>query len=372
MREKRYPPPGTAPGTLTSAPEGIVPKGFHVISYTPFSFVETTVTSVADLACFRDTDTVTWINVDGLGDANVIAEIGKLFDFHPLALEDALSVPQRPKVDLYGDHLFLVFRMLHHEAAVEVEQISLFLSAGLVVTFQEAPGDCLDPIRERLRKGVGRLRGEGADFLMYAILDAVIDNYFPFLERLSDVVEALEDEVVARPRPSVIARVHEVKRDLLEVRRSVWPLRDAISKLLREESALVGRTTRLYLRDCYDHTVHTLDVVENHRELVSDLMDVYLSSLSNRLNEVMKVLTVISTIFIPLTFIAGVYGMNFRHMPELDRPWAYPVLWVIMIAIGLGMLYAFWKKGWLGNTAGAEEPPRAEEPADGPPPIARG
>jgi magnesium transporter len=290
--------------------------------------------------------------VDGLGDAEIIRSIGQLFDLHPLALEDVLSLHQRPKVDDYDTYLYLVVRMLHYGERVETEQISLFLGPGLVLTFQEEPGDCLDPIRERIRKGGGRLRHESADYLLYAILDALVDNYFPFLEQLGEVLESLEDEVVANPTRPTLGRVYDIKRDLLNVRRSLWPLRDALGALVHEDSPLLGRVTRLYLRDCYDHTLRVVDIIETYRELAAGLMEVYLSSVSNKLNEVMKVLTVISTIFIPLTFIAGVYGMNFRHMPELEWPWGYSLVWGIMIGAAAVMLVLFRRKGWLGGGEG--------------------
>jgi magnesium transporter len=240
--------------------------------------------------------------------------------------------------------------MLHYEHGVETEQVSIFLGPGFVITFQEHPGDCFDPIRDRIRKGKGQIRRQGADYLMYGILDAVIDGYFPFLEQLGEVVESLEDEVVEKPTRQTLNRVHEIKRDLLNIRRSVWPLREAINALIREESELVGETTRVYLRDCYDHAIQVLDVIETYRELAGGLMDVYLSSVSNKMNEVMKVLTIIATIFIPLTFMAGIYGMNFEAMPELKWRWSYPVLWCLMVAIAAVMLILFRRKGWLGGT----------------------
>jgi magnesium transporter len=327
----------------------VVPTAFHVMHYTAESLEEHDLSAPADLARFRDTGGVTWVNVDGLGSTEFLRGMGEVFGFHPLALEDVLSVPQRPKADDYSDHLFLVIRMPDYQEQLEIEQISMFLGRNVVVTFQQRPGDCLEPIRERLRKSTGRLRQEGADYLMYAILDAVIDHYFPFLELLGETVEELEDEVMADPDHETLGRVHEIKRDLLDVRRSLWPLRDAVNGLLRDESPLLGETTRLYLRDCYDHIVQVLDMVETYRELAGGLMDVYLSSLSNRMNEVMKVLTVIATIFIPLTFIAGIYGMNFERMPELKWGWAYPAVWGVMIFIAVVMLILFRRKGWLGG-----------------------
>jgi magnesium transporter len=341
---------GLPPGSLTAPPGAYVPKAIDVFHYTSEAVKETQITRVADLGQFKEREGVIWVNVNGVGDAEIVRELGNLFGLHPLALEDVVNVHQRPKVDDYGDHLFIVVHMLHFETAVTSEQVSMFLTSNAVITFQEQPGDCLDPIRNRLRKGTGLLQRQGADYLMYALLDAIIDNYFPFLERVGETVEALEDQVVEQPSRRTLGRVHNVKRDLLDVRRSVWPLREAVNGLLREENPLVRKATRPYLRDCHDHTVHVLDIVETYRELVGGLMDVYLSSVSNKMNEVMKVLTVIATIFIPLTFIAGVYGMNFHRMPELGWPWAYPAVWAIMIVIALVMLAAFRRKGWIGRS----------------------
>jgi magnesium transporter len=340
---------GLPPGSLTAPPGAYVPETIELLHYTSDALEERQLANVAELAQFKDKEGVLWINLNGVGDAEIVRELGNLFALHPLALEDVVNVHQRPKVDDYGDHLFIVVHMLHFETAVTSEQVSMFLTPNAVITFQEHPGDCLDPLRERLRKGAGLIRRHGADYLMYAVIDAVIDNYFPFLERVSQTVEGLEDQVVAQPSRRTLGRVHEVKRNLLEVRRSVWPLREAINGLLREESPLIRKATRLYLRDCYDHAVQVLDIVETYRELAGGLMDIYLSSVSNKMNEVMKVLTIIATIFIPLTFIAGIYGMNFERMPELRQPWGYPAVWAAIIVIAIVMLVLFRRKGWLGG-----------------------
>jgi len=354
MRRKRVNVPGLPPGTLTAPTGAIVPDGMHVFRFTADDFEERRITSLDDLPA-RDGGGVLWVNVDGLGDVALMERLGAHFGLHPLALEDALHVPQRPKVEAYDDHIFFVTRILHLDRDLEAEQISLFLGRDFLITFQEHPGDCLEPIRERLRKGVGQIRRQGADYLMYAIVDAITDHFFPLLEHLGEVVEALEDEVVENPVRATLGRVHDIKRHLLEMRRSVWPLREATNSLLRDESPFVGETARLYLRDCYDHTVQVLEVVETYRELAGGLMDVYLSSVSNKMNEVMKVLTVIATIFIPLTFIAGIYGMNFNpersplNMPELNWRWGYPAVWGVMVLVTIGMLIFFRRKGWLGG-----------------------
>ena len=355
MRTRRRTVPGTPPGTLAPVAQGLVPTSLHVMHYTADTLVEEDVATVADLQRFVDADGVTWVNVDGLGDADIVEQLGECLGLHPLALEDVLSVPQRPKVDDYDTHLFIVARMLHFEnGSLEIEQVSIFLTRNVVVTFQEHPGDCLEPIRERLRKSRGRVRQEGTDYLMYALLDAIVDHYFPFLEKLGEVVQELEDEVVERPARKTLGRVHDIKRELLDVRRSLWPLRDAVNGLVRDESDLLGENARTYIRDCYDHMVQVLDMVETYRELAGGLMDVYLSSVSNKMNEVMKVLTIIATIFIPLTFIAGIYGMNFEKMPELKWEWGYPAVWGVMVALAVFMLAIFRHAGWLGGRKDGE------------------
>jgi len=356
VREKRYHPPGAPPGTLTAAAGSVVPKAVHVIHYSPDILLEADITSAEDLERFRHMPGVTWVNMDGLGNVDLLRELGKFFRLHVLALEDVLNVPQRPKLDDYGDRLFLVAHMLEFAAGeLQTEQVSLFLGDSFVLTIQETPGDCLDPIRERLRKGVGQLRREGADFLAYAILDAIIDNYFPSLEGFGELIEEIEDEVAARPTPHTLVRVHDAKRQLINVRRCIWPLREVINELLQGESHLIKKPTQVYLRDCHQHTVYILDLLETYREVASSLVEVYNSSVSNRLNQVMKILTVIATIFMPLTFLAGIYGMNFNtevspwNMPELNWRWGYPAFWVVSLLIVVVMLILFRRKGWLGG-----------------------
>lgn len=339
--------PGTPPGTLNVNPLAAAPV-LHVIAYGPEDLVEQTLDDWRQVQGFVTRYPVCWVNVDGLGDREVLTGLGEVFSLHPLALEDVINVHQRPKVEQYDQHLFVIARMLTLGQRLETEQLSLFLGTGYVLTFQEHPGDCLDPIRERLRKAGGRLRRAGADYLAYALIDAVVDSYFPVLELFGERLETLEDEIVAHPDVSTVTQIHQAKRDLLTFRRAIWPERDALNALLRDDTPLVTAETRLYLRDCYDHTIRLIDILEVYRELASGLLDFYMSSISNRMNEVMKVLTVIATIFIPLTFIAGVYGMNFEYMPELRRPWAYPAVWGVMLLVAVGMLAFFRRRGWLG------------------------
>jgi magnesium transporter len=377
MARRRSKKPGLPPGTLVAPSDAYVPERMHVIRYTADALDEHDVRSLAELPQAADaqaptginqaptwpsqaptwpsqaptwlSQAITWINIDGIGNVDMIRDVGQAYDLHPLALEDALHVAQRPKVEDYDTHLFAVIRMLHLGAQVETEQVGIFLTKNAVITIQERPGDCLDPVRQRLRKSTGLIRKQPPDYLMYAILDAVIDHYFPFLEQIGEVIEHLEDAVVEQPAHRTLTRIHDVKRNLLGARRAIWPLRDAINTLVRDETPLVHKPTRLYLRDCYDHTVQVLDIIETDRELAAGLMDVYLSSVSNKMNEVMKILTIIATIFIPLTFLAGVYGMNFHYMPELRWPWSYPIVWAIMLILAITMLILFRRKGWLGR-----------------------
>ena len=353
---KRYHPPGTAPGTLRAPdtpPAG--PIRVTVIDYGPDHLDEKEIESVEELAPYRDSPTVTWINVEGLHDVPFLEGLGKLFGFHPLALEDVLNCGQRPKLEDYGDYHFLVLKsLLLEEDGLQVEQISFFLSGNYIITLQEVPGDSFERVRERIRQDKGgQIRKLGPDYLMYALVDALMDEFFPVLERYGERIEELEDEVVLRPSPATLSQVHRIKRDLLELRRTAWPEREVLSSLQREEAHLVRPETRVFLRDCYDHAVQVIDMIETYRDLATGMLDVYLSSTSNRLNEVMKVLTIISTIFIPLNFIAGVYGMNFDrqasplNMPELGWYYGYPaVLTLMAIAGGLMALY-FKRKGWF-------------------------
>ncbi len=348
----RRQPPGSPPGTLVPDPHAPHPD-IKVIAYGPDGIAERTVGQAEDVREFVGVWPVTWVNVDGLGDAASIAGLGALFNLHVLALEDVINVHQRAKVEQYPDYYFIVGRMVEINQRVETEQLSLFLGKNFVVTFQELPGDCFDPVRARIRKAGGRIRNAGPDYLAYALVDAFVDHYFPVLEKYGEQLEALEDEVILNPLRGAITRIHEVKRDLLTLRRAAWPLREVLTTLYRESTPLITQETRLYLRDCYDHTVQIIDLLENYRDIASSLTDVYLSSVSNRMNEVMKVLTIFTTIFIPLTLIAGIYGMNFNtaqsplNMPELNWYWGYPFALGLMALLATVMLIYFGRKGWL-------------------------
>jgi magnesium transporter len=317
---------------------------------------------VSEVRALLRPDRVLWLDVAGLGDVKTIAAIGEIFGLHKLALEDVMSGQQRAKVESYGAVLFIVMRMPEQGEHLDTDQLSLFLGENFVVSFQLRVGDCFDPVRERLRLLSGRLCALGADSLAYALIDSTVDSYFPVLEQIGERLEHLEDEVLLSPTTESIPRIHELKRELLMLRRATWPQREAISSLLREGNPLIKTETRLYLNDCYDHTVQVMDLLETYRELGSSLLEVWLSSVSNRMNEVMKVLTIISTIFMPLTFIVGIYGMNFHHMPELDWKWGYPLCLGVMLLISGGMLHWFVRKGWLkALVSRRDRPPEVRE-----------
>jgi magnesium transporter len=321
-----------------------------LIDYDEGELREREVENLAEVWPLRESPTVTWVNVDGLHDVSVVQQVGEQFAIHPLVLEDIVSVGQRPKLEESEGSIYVVLSMLSWDAErsqVEEEQLSLVFGSAWVFTFQERVGDHFDPVRERLRQARGRIRARGADYLAYALLDAVVDHYFQVLEGVGTATEQLELEVLDDPTQATMERLHHLKREMVVIRRAVWPLRDLTNGLVRSDSSLIQQATRVFLRDVYDHAVQIIDTVEGLRDVVSGVLDLYLSNLSHRTNEVMKVLTIMATIFIPLTFVAGVYGMNFEHMPELAVPWAYGAVWGIMLAIAAGMLVYFRRKGWL-------------------------
>jgi len=299
---------------------------------------------------FQNIPGVTWIDIDGVHQSDLLDSVGKHANLHPLVMEDIHNTYQRPKVEDYEDYLYIVLKMIswnEETKEVQAEQVSLILGKNYVISFKEDPGDIFDPVRLRLREGKGRIRKMGADYLAYALLDQVVDNYFLVLENLGEQIEDLEEELITNPDASTLQTIHHLKRELIYLRKSVWPLREAISSLERGESPLFQPETLVYLRDVYDHTIQVIDTIETFRDMVSGMLDIYLSSVSNRMNEVMKVLTIIATIFIPLTFIAGVYGMNFVNMPELQWRWGYFLIWGVMVAVAVGMVIYFKKRGWF-------------------------
>jgi magnesium transporter len=307
--------------------------------------------TAADAFVPTDRPGVLWINVDGLHDTELIARIGQQFHLHPLVLEDILNTDQRPKLEDYESYLLVVLKMLtwdEKSSEILAEQVSLVLGKGFVLSFQEEKGsDVFNPVREALRAGKGRLRKSEADFLAYSLMDAVVDNYFVIMERLGDNIEELEDELVTGVQPQVLRQVHQLRRENIFLRKSVWPMREVVGGLERGEFPLMNHGTRIYLRDLYDHTIQVMDTVETFRDMLGGMLDLYLSSVSFRLNQVMKVLTIIATIFIPLTFLAGLWGMNFHFMPELRQAWGYPAALLLMAVIAGWMLYLFKKNKWI-------------------------
>ena len=286
---------------------------------------------------------------EGIGQLALLKKLGDCFGIHPLVLEDIANTEQRPKADEYDHYLFVVLKVLTPvPAGVQSEQVSCVLGANWLLTFQEGlEGDPFGPVRERLQNGQGRLRNQGADFLAYSLMDVIVDNYFLVLEKVADSIEAIEEELMRTPSQRTLAEIYRLKRELLFIHKAIWPLREVVSSMLRRESLLVQEQTRIYLRDMYDHTVQVIETLETLRDMLSGMLDIYLSSVSNRLNAIMKVLTIIATIFMPLTFLAGLYGMNFKHMPELESPWGYPAVLLLMVVITVGMLVFFRRKRWI-------------------------
>lgn len=348
MFRKRHPPMGARPGTLVVDAEAPQPR-VHVIDYTGTQVDETDVTDVQTLKHYVDSASVTWIDVQGLGDGSVIRGIADVFSFHPLLMEDIVNVPQRPKADLFTDQLLVVTRMprVVDRGRVDREQISFCIGRKYVITFQEQYGDVFDPIRRQLRSEKSPLRAAGPDFLAHALMDLAVDAYYPVLEALGEHLESLESDALTHPSESTLQEIFRTKRELLELRRSIWPQREVFNALIRDESALISEPLRIYLRDTYDHCIQVIDVLETYREVAGGLLDVYMSSVSNRMNDVMKVLTVMASIFIPITFLAGIYGMNFDAMPELHIRWGYPILLLVMAGVAGGMLWFFRRRGWI-------------------------
>ena len=321
-----------------------------IVDYCEAKFQEKEAKSVEECFPYKDKSTVTWININGVHKMKVIEEIGKCFNLHPLILEDIVDTDQRPKIKDFGNYIFVILKMLYYDKndnEMKVEQVSLILGKNYVISFQEREGDVFSSIRERIRNNIGRIRKAGADYLIYVLIDAIVDNYFIITEKLGEKIENLEDKVISRPKPANLRVIHKLRRDLIFLRKSVWPLREVISILQRGESSLILESTNIYLRDVYDHTIQVMDTVETLRDIISGMLDIYLSSASIRMNEIMKMLTIIATIFIPLTFITGIYGMNFRNIPEIKWVWGYPVVLLGMLIIGIVMVIYFKRKKWM-------------------------
>ncbi len=342
---------GLAPGSLVHIGEERTEKPkITIIDYDRDNYQEKVVESVEECFPFKDNPTVSWINVDGIHQVDIIEKLGTHFGLHPLVMEDIVHTSQRPKMEDYDSYIYVVLKMLWFEDGdtdVKTEQVSIILGQNYVISFQEVEGDTFKFIRERLRNAKGRIRTMGADYLAYTILDSIVDNYFIIIERFGEVIEELEEELIENPSPEILQSIHELKKEMIYLRKSVWPLREVINGLERTESSLFQDSTFAFLRDVYDHTIQVADAIETYRDVLSGILDVYLSSVSNKMNEVMKTLTIIATIFIPLTFVAGMYGMNFSYIPELGWKWGYPAVWVINILIFLSMYMYFRKKNWL-------------------------
>jgi len=321
-----------------------------VIEYGSDYFAQRAIEDVEELARFREPEHLTWIDVQGLGDVALLRRMAELFSIHPLALEDAVNNPTRPKSELYDTSHLIVARMVRFDddGEVLIEQVTLFVGPRWLISVQEQHGDCLDPVRQRT-ESAPLMRRHGIDYLAYAIVDTIIDNYFPVLEAVGEEIEVIEERLVDRPEQRLVGRIHEVRRQLIHLRRSIWPQRDGVSALIRDESPFFTHEVRMFLRDTHDHAVQIADVLESYRDLAASLMELYLSSLSQRTNQVMQVLTVMASIFIPLTFVAGVYGMNFENMPELHARYGYPIALACMAAVALGLLAYFRRRGWLSQ-----------------------
>ena len=351
LKRRRHIVPGEPPGLLKLSQESIrQPPVITLIEYGPDCLEERRDVSCEELLPHLKNELVTWINIDGLGDLTILRTLGERFNLHPLALEDVLDTNQRPKVEQYDEYLFIVAKMiyLNREKQIGGEQVSMFLGDTFLITLQEeANRDVFEPVRARIRSGKGRIRKAQSDYLAYALLDAIIDQYYPVLEYIGAEIDMIEDELIENPLRRPVGSLHEHKRTLTQIRRMVWPLRDVTNLLLHEDPGLIRPETKVYLRDCYDHSVQLMDVVESYRDVLSGLTEIHISSIGLRTNEIMRVLTVISSVFIPLTFIAGVYGMNFTHMPELSEPWGYFACLGLMLAVAIGQIIFFKKRRWL-------------------------
>ncbi len=361
MFKKRYSRPGSAPATLTAPPEGAQQPTYRVMEYDVSGYTERVVQSVADFPAHTDDGKIRWIEMDGLGDVAALKQLGEKYGLHPLALEDVLNVGQRPKLEVYGSHLFVVAQMIYrdqNESCICGEQVSIFASHNMIVCVQEeSEHDVFEPVRERIRSGGGYIRKMGADYLTYALLDAIVDHCFPVLEHIGEELEEIEEEMMEKPSKNTVAQLHTYKRTLMQLRRFVWPERDVVNAMLHSEGHIVQPETKVFLRDLYDHTVQIMDLIESYRDVTTGLIELYLTSVGMRTNEIMRVLTVMSAIFIPLTFVAGVYGMNFQpeadgtklawNMPELRSPYGYIGCIVLMAAIATGQIFFFRRKKWL-------------------------
>ena len=324
--------------------------GMTLINYDEAQYQEGEIKKIEKCFPFKDKPFVTWLNINGIHDAEIIEKIGEYVGLHPLLLKDIMNTDHRPKIEDFGDYIFIILKMIYYNEKknkIEIEQVSLILGINFVISFQEREGDVFNSIRERIKKGKGKMRKSGADYLAYSLIDAIVDSHFLILEGTGEKIEKMEEKLLANPTPNTLQGIHNLKKDMIFLRKSVWPLREVISCLERTESSLIEESTDIYLRDVYEHCIQVIDTIETFRDMISGMVDIYLSSISNKMNEVMKVLTIIATIFIPLTFITGVYGMNFAYMPELQWRWGYFAALFMMAVVSVFMLIYFRKKKWL-------------------------
>ena len=343
---------GLPPGSLVHVGDLLIENtSISVIDYNKDTVTEKILSSIDELSSLRGTDTVSLVIIEGLANVDVVEEVGELFGIHQLVLEDILNTHQRPKFEEYDDYLYIVLKgmvSVGDQFIVDFEQISLLVLDTIVIAFKERKDDLIAPVIQRIRTSKGRFRSLGADFLAYSILDAIIDQNFVLIDSMDEAITVLEDELLAGdPGKALLNRIQRLKREIVNVRRYVSPIRELINEMLRSESPLIDEKTHIYLKDVSDHTIRIVESIELHRDVISSLMDIYISSVSNRMNEVMKVLTIFASIFIPMTFLTGIYGMNFEHMPELKLPWTYPALWAVFLAIPAVLLTYFRRKKWL-------------------------
>ncbi len=345
-----YDEPGSEPGTLIIEPDA-KPSRIILIDYDEDNAIRKVDITPNACAPYIGTNTVSWMDIQGLGSETVLKQVGEIFNLHPLLLEDVVNVPQRPKLEDYNNQLLVISQMVRlkeDESGFDTEQVSFVLGKRYLLSFQEEElQDCFEIVRDRIRTSQGRVRKSGADYLTYLLLDTIIDGYFPVVEHYEDRIEALEDMIISNPDRDTMQEIYDVRRELLALRRLIWPMRNVLHLLMRDHHGIVSDEVQIYFRDSYDHVIQILEIIEAYRELAASLMDVYMSTMGNKLNEIMKFLTVISTIFIPLTFIVGVYGMNFENMPELKGEWSYFMVWLVMLAVAGGLIFYFWRKGWF-------------------------
>jgi magnesium transporter len=342
---------GLPPGTVVFVGEKKVEEiRITLIHYDEDHYDEREIKNIEDCFPYKDTPSILWINIDGVHEVDVIEKLGDHLILHPLLQEDVVNTHQRPKFDEFDDHLFIILRMFffnEEKNELEAEQVSLIVGSNFVISFQERQGDVFEQVRERLRKGKGRIRKKGSDYLAYSLIDAVVDSYYTILETLGEHIESLQEELVSEPKQEDLQIIQHLKRDMIFFRKSVWPLREVIGGLVRSESAFIKEDVLVYVRDIYDHVILAIDTIETYRDMLSAMLDIYLSSVGNRMNEVMKVLTIIATIFIPMTFLAGIYGMNFKYMPELEWRYAYLVFWIVVSVVLITMVAWFKRKKWF-------------------------